>query len=517
MPLRFSRAILRAAIVVAAFASVTMLASPKHVCEGGLASPKRSGEGDALQGAQAPAAAARPSGSAAASTLDDQVDLSLTVYNSDLALIRDVRQLALATGTSTLRFEDVAARVNPATVHFRSLTEPAALAVLEQDYEYDLLDPDKLLRKYVGREITLVRDRQEGGTTRAEEVKALLLAYNGGPVWKIGGEIVTGLRVDQYRFPELPDNLFSHPTLVWLLENAGAARQRVEASYLSGGLSWNADYVLTVGRDDTSADLAGWVTLKNESGTTYRNAKLQFIAGEVNRVTGPSAAPESLMRDRMAMAAAAPAMQQEAFSEYHLYTLQRRTSVHDNETKQIALLASPSVPVQKRFVVDGEPYFYRSPLPPGAPVRSDVKVFYRFKNDQRAGLGVPMPAGIVRVYQADSGGGVQFAGEDRIAHTPKDETLDVHTGNAFDIVCERKQTDFKRLSNTLFEMEFEITVRNHKETPVTIEVNEPIGGDWEMLSATHPWTKTGAFAARFEVPVAKGGTAVLRYRVRVKS
>jgi hypothetical protein len=348
-------------------------------------------------------------------------------------------------------------------------------------------------------------------------VKALLLAYNGGPVWKIGGEIVTGLRVDQYRFPELPDNLFSHPTLVWLLENAGAARHRVEASYLSGGLSWNADYVLTVGRDDVSADLAGWVTLKNESGTSYKNAKLQFIAGEVNRVTDGRVAPDSLMEMKMARAAGAPAMQQEAFSEYHLYTLQRRTSVHDNETKQIALLASPSVPVAKRFVVDGEPFYYRSPLPPGAPVKGEVKVYYRFKNDQRAGLGVPMPAGIVRVYQADSGGGVQFAGEDRISHTPKDETLDVHTGNAFDIVCERKQVDFRRLSNTLFEMEFEITFRNHKDAAVTIEVNEPIGGDWEMLSATVPWTKTGAFAARFEVPVAKGGTTVLRYRVRVKN
>ncbi len=510
MPVRFSRFVVPAALVGAALLPVAMLASPRPLCEGGLAAPKPLCEGGVRQAAQPPAATARPAGIAPTSTLSDQVDLSLTVYNSDLALVRDVRQIALASGTSTLRFADVAARVNPATVHFRSLTEPAALAVLEQNYEYDLLDPEKLLRKYVGREITIVHDRQEGGTTRAEEVKALLLADNNGPVWKIGGDIVTGLRVDQYRFPELPDNLFSHPTLVWLLENAGAARHRVEASYLSGGLSWNADYVLTVGRDDTSADLAGWVTLKNESGTSYRNAKLQFIAGEVNRVTEGRVAPESLMRNKMAMAAGAPAMQQEAFSEYHLYTLQRRTSVLDNETKQIALLASPSVPVEKRFVVDGEPFFYRAPMPPGAPVKCDVKVFYRFRNDQRAGLGVPMPAGIVRVYQADSGGGVQFAGEDRIGHTPKDETLDVHTGNAFDVVCERKQTDFKRLSNALSETEFEITLRNHKDAAVTVEVNEPIGGDWEMLSATQPWTKTGAFAARFEVSVPKGGTTVLR-------
>jgi hypothetical protein len=495
MTFRLSRTAVLAALLSATLLPATMLARR-------AATP------------QAPAA--KPAAAPATTTLADQADLSLTIYNSNLALIRDVRQLSLATGLSTLHFADVAALINPATVHFRSLTDPAALSVLEQNYEYDLLEPDKLLRKYVGREITIVRERQEGGTTRAEEVKAQLLAYNNGPVWKIGNEIVTGIRVDQYRFPELPENLFSHPTLVWLLENGGAARHRVEASYLSGGLSWNADYVLTVGRDDKVADLAGWVTLKNQSGTSYRNATLQFIAGEVNRVADNVYAREAGMARKMDMVAAAPQMQQQAFSEYHLYTLQRRTSVNNNETKQLALLSSPAVPVEKRFVVDGQQFYYRNPQSPGAPIKSDVKVYYRFKDDERAGLGVPMPAGVVRVYQADSKGGVQFAGEDRIEHTPKDETLNIHTGNAFDMVCERKQTDFKRLSNSLYEMEFEITFRNHKDSPVAIEVNEPIGGDWEMLTATHKWTKTDAWAARFDIPVAKDGVAVLKYRIRVK-
>ncbi len=459
--------------------------------------------------------AAKPPAATAATTVRDQVDLSLTVYNSNLALIRDVRQLTLPAGTSTLRFGDVAASINPATVHFRSLTEPTALSVLEQNYEYDLLDPEKLLRKYVGRDITIVRDRQEGGTTRSEEVTAHLLAYNNGPVWKIRSEIVTGLRADEYRFPDLPENLYSHPTLVWMLENGGAARHRVEASYLTGGLAWNADYVLTIGRDDRSGDLAGWVTLKNQSGTSYNNAKLQLIAGEVNRVVAPRPLVAGMARMADEAALAPPPMEQEAFSEYHLYTLQRRTSVGENETKQISLLTSPSVPVEKRFVVDGQSFYYHAPQA-GAPVRSDVKVYYRFKNEEKSGLGMPMPAGVVRVYQADSKGGIQFAGEDRIGHTPKDETLDIHTGNAFDIVCERKQLDFTRVSATIFEMEFEITLRNHKDAPITVEVNEPIGGDWEILSSTHKFVKTGAFAARFEIPVAKDGTTVLKYRVRVK-
>ena len=453
-----------------------------------------------------PQDAAKPAATAA-TTVTDQVDISLTVYNSDLALIRDVRQLTLPLGASTLKFADVAATVNPATVHFRSLTEPSALSVLEQNYEYDLLEPEKLLRKYVGRDITIVRERQDGGTMRAEEVKARLLAYNNGPVWKIGNEIVTGLRADQFRFPELPENLYSHPTLVWMLENAGTARHRVEASYLAGGLAWNADYVLTIGRDDKSGDLAGWVTLKNQSGASYRNAKLQLIAGELNRVQKGGFAAGAARA--MEAVPAPPPMEQEAFSEYHLYTLQRRTSVNENETKQIALLESPAVPVEKRFVVEGQNFYYRSPSA-GAPIKNDVAVYYRFKNDERSGLGMPMPAGVVRVYQADSKGGIQFAGEDRIGHTPKDESLDIHTGNAFDVVCERRQIDFRRLSTSQFEMEFEITLRNHKDSPVAVEVNEPIGGDWEILSSSHKFVKSSAFAARFEIPVAKDGTAVLK-------
>lgn len=449
--------------------------------------------------------------------LSDQVDLSLAVYNSDLALVRDVRQLTLPSGSFTLRFVDVAASVNPATVHLRSLSEPSALSVLEQNYEYDLLEPDRLLRKYVGREMTLVRDRQENASTRTEEVKALLLAYNdGGPVWKIGNDIVTGMRVDQFRFPELPENLFSHPTLVWMLENGGAARHRVEASYLAGRLSWSADYVLTVGRDDRTADITGWVTLKNESGTSYKNARLQLVAGEVHRTPVEEAADRMKVQRVMAAAAAGSAFEREAFSEYHLYTLQRRTSVNDRESKQITLLTSPSVPVEKRFVVDGQEFYYRNPQSPGAPLKDAVKLYYRFRNDEKAGMGVPMPAGIVRVYQADAKGGVLFAGEDRISHTPKDETIDLYTGNAFDIACERRQTDYRKLSGSLFEMEYEITLRNHKDTPVTVEVNEPIGGDWQMLEASHKWTKTGAWAARFEVPVAKDGTSVLKYRVRAR-
>src|SRR5271155_4292763 len=260
---------------------------------------------------------------ALSTTEKDRVDLAVTVYNSNLALVRDVRQIHLESGVFPLKFEDVAASINPATVHFRSLTDPAKLSVIEQNYEYDLLDPQKLLQKYVGREVTLVRAEKDAGSTRWVETKALLLSDNNGPVWKIGDEIVTGMSADSYRFPDLPGNLYSRPTLVWTLENRGADSQRVEASYLTGNMNWNADYVLTVGRDEKTADLDGWVTLVNDSGAAYTNAKLQLVAGQVHRTVQDLPMNGRAMAQSVEVdaAAGAPAFQQESFSEYHLYTL----------------------------------------------------------------------------------------------------------------------------------------------------------------------------------------------------
>jgi hypothetical protein len=448
-------------------------------------------------------------------SLNDQTDLAVTVYNSNIALIRDVRQLQLPTGAFRLKFMDIAATVNPATVHFRSITEPQKLDVLEQNYEYDLLEPNKLLNKYVGKEVTLVRSYMDNGTTKHEEIKATLLANNNGPVWKIGNDIVTGVYGESYRFPEVPANLYDRPTLLMSLENSGSRKQSIETSYLANSLSWNADYVLTVGRDDKAADLDGWVTLINNSGAAFHNARLQLVAGDLNRV---NAREQFRVADAIAALPAAKAASgfvQETFSEYHLYSLGRRTSVEDKETKQISLLEGSGVPVEKLFVLNGQNFYYRNAQNPGSPLKDAVMVFYKFKNDEKAGLGIPLPAGNLRVYQKDSKGGVLFIGEDHIDHTPKDEFVTVKIGNAFDVVAERKQTDFKKIADRVYEMEFEITLRNHKDTPVNVQVNEPIGGDWEMLSSSFPAKKTAAFAAQFNVPVQPNAEAVLKYRVRV--
>ncbi|HEX9233922.1 MAG TPA: DUF4139 domain-containing protein [Candidatus Acidoferrum sp.] len=459
--------------------------------------------------------ASRETAGGPSTTLNDQTDLSVTVYNSNIALVRDVRNLSLPSGVFRLKLMDIAATINPATVHFRSLNEPDKLGVLEQNYEYDLLEPAKLLHKYVGKEVTLVRSYMDNGTTKREEIKATLLADNNGPVWKIGNDIVTGGYAESYRFPEVPANLFDRPTLLMSLENSGSRKQQIEASYLAGNLSWNSDYVLTVGREDKAADLDGWVTLINNSGTAFRNARLQLVAGDLNRI---QPAPASMQARDMVMAKAARAEQfaQENFSEYHLYTLGRKTSVEDKETKQISLLEGSGVPVEKRFVINGQNFYYHNQQNPGTPIKDNVMVFYKFKNEEKSGLGMPMPAGNVRVYQKDSKGNILFVGEDRIDHTPKDEALNIHIGNAFDVISERKQTDYKRIDTHLWEMEFEITLRNHKDSPISVEVNEPIGGDWEMLTSSYKYTKTAAWAAQFNVPVAANGTSLLKYRIRAR-
>jgi hypothetical protein len=221
------------------------------------------------------------------------------------------------------------------------------------------------------------------------------------------------------------------------------------------------------------------------------------------------------MAPSAARVAAEQNMAEESFSDYHLYTMNRKTTINNSQTKQVSLLTGTDVPVIKRYVVEGQSYYYQNVMHPGSPLKDLVQVYYQFRNEAKAGLGLPMPAGVLRVYQQDSKGGVQFVGEDRIMHTPKDETLNVKIGNAFDVVCERKQTDFEKIASNVYEFEYEITLRNHKTTAIQVEVNEPVGGTWRMISSSHQWTKTAAWAAQFKVPVNPDQAAVLKYRVRV--
>jgi hypothetical protein len=409
--------------------------------------------------------------------------------------------------------------IRPETVHLRSLTVSNSLSILEQNYQYDLLNPGKLLDKYVGREITLVLRRYQNNTEILEPVKAVLLSNNQGQVWKLNNQIVINpTNIAEIRFPDVPKNLVATPTLVWDVENDRTGQQTVEASYLTNGMNWKADYVLVVNSNDTRGDLQGWVTLTNQSGIGFENAQLQLVAGDVNRVKDESSIGGRMAMDEIAAKSAEvrQQFQEQGFFEYHLYTLQRPTSIREQETKQVSLLESSGFDVSKEYVLNGQTYYYRSYNNPGAAIKEKVGVYMQFRNSERNKLGMPLPAGTVRLYKQDSSGQQQFIGEDRIDHTPKDEDVRVKVGDAFDIIAERKQTDYKVISSTVYEYAYEIKIRNHKQGPVTVIVNEPIGGDWEMLSSSYKAEKTAAFAAQFKVPVEKDGEAKLTYRVRVK-
>jgi len=446
----------------------------------------------------------------------DRQSVNITVYNSNLGLVRETRRLTLPSGRIALRFADVTAQIRPETVHLASLTAPASLRILEQNYQYDLLNPGKLLDKFVGREITLVMRHYQNNTETFEPVQATLLSNNGGQVWRINGQIVINpANITEMRFPDLPKNLVATPTLVWDLENHESAAQTIEASYLTAGMNWRADYVLVVNSDDTKGDLQGWVTLTNASGASFEDARLQLVAGDVNRVSeernyalGAAMARKSADSESQ--------FQEQGFFEYHLYTLQRPTSVRDNETKQVSLLEAAGFDVKKEFVLNGQHYYYTNYNNPGQAIKEKVGVYVQFRNSQTNKLGMPLPAGTIRLYKKDDKGNQQFIGEDRIDHTPKDEDVRVKVGDAFDIVAERKQTDYKVIARNVYEYAYEIKIRNHKESPISVVVNEPIGGDWEMLSSSFEARKTAAFAAQFNVPVAKDAEATLSYRVRVR-
>src|SRR5258708_3805675 len=447
----------------------------------------------------------------------DRQSVNITVYNSNLGLVRETRRLTLSQGQVALRFADVTAQIRPETVHLSSLTAPASLRILEQNYQYDLLNPAKLLDKFVGREITLVLRHYQNNTESFEPVQATLLSNNGGQVWRIKGQIVINpTNISEMRFPDLPKNLVATPTLVWDLENRESGPQTVEASYLTAGMNWRADYVLLVNADDTKGDLQGWVTLTNGSGATFEDARLQLVAGDVNRVSEERNYALAGAMQRKATDSVSE-FQEQGFFEYHLYTLQRPTSIRDNETKQVSLLEAAGFDVKKEFLLNGQHYYYTNYNNPRQPIKENVDVQVQFRNSQQNKLGMPLPAGTIRLYKKDDKGNQQFIGEDKIDHTPKDEDVRVKVGDAFDIVAERKQTDYKVVvSGHLYEFAYEIKIRNHKDGPIGVVVNEPIGGDWEMISSTFEVRKTAAFAAQFNVPVAKDGESPLSYRVRVR-
>jgi len=450
------------------------------------------------------------------STLADQQEVAVTIYNENLALVRDLRKLNLRQGENQVALREVSAGIRPETALLRSPGDAGGIRVIEQNFDFDLLTPEKLLEKYVGKTVQVVRVHPQTGQDSYETAE--VLAASDGVVLKIGNRIETG-NPGRLVYPDVPADLRDRPTLVLQLDSDRAGERLVELAYLTSGLSWRADYVAQLSEDDRKLDLSGWVTLTNRSGTSYRSARLQLVAGDVNQVRQARPMARDLVLEKSMVAAAAP-MQEESLFEYHLYTLDRPTTLRENQTKQVSLLSAAGVPVVREYLLQGGDYYYRGRYD-NLGEKLKVGVFLELNNREDAGLGMPLPKGIVRVYKKDSQGNDQFIGEDGIDHTPKNEKVRLKLGDAFDVTASRKQTDFQKLGGTgrynyVFESAYSIELKNAKKEAVTVKVVEPMPGDWDMVSESQTHKKETSGTASWQIKVPAEGSSALTYRVRVK-
>ncbi len=435
---------------------------------------------------------------------DDQVGMAITIYNDGTGLVKDTRDLELPGGRLDLIFMDVASSIDATSVHFVSNTDPDAITILEQNYEYDLVSTAKLYEKHIDKHVTVM-------TADERTVEGTLLAYDSGMVIQTDDGIIIVKNPVQVTFEDLPEGLITRPTLRWQLINDGSSSHECEMSYLTSGINWSANYVAVVNKDDDELDLTGWVTINNTSGTAYNDAILKLVAGEVNRVRpdygydarSSGNAPDFNLRS-------SSGFEEESFFEYHLYTLQRPATVQNNQQKQISLLEGEGIGVEKIFVFDpGYDYYSR-----GDTAEGEIEVRLQFMNSESNGLGIPIPKGILRVFKEDSSGALQFIGEDRVDHTPKDEQIEVFLGEAFDIVGERAVMDRRKINDRTWEYDVKITIRNHKEDDVEITYWDHVWGDWEVRESTHGYIQRDASTVEIMIPVDSDGETICEYTIR---
>jgi hypothetical protein len=419
----------------------------------------------------------------------------VTVYNDNLALVHEIREVELPKPRGIYSFRDVAAFIDPTSVHFRSLSNPTAVRVLEQNFEYDLVSAEKILSRYLDQRVQL-------STKQGTAVAGKLLSASGNLVLQADDQSVKILNMTEVvttDLPKLPEGLITRPTLVWNVENTGANKQRVELSYLTTGMSWHAEYVGVLDKDDRNLDLSGWVSIDNQTGAAYPEAQLLLVAGTIHRAQPP----ERFMRkayETAMMAEAAPSFEEKEFFEYHLYTLTRPSTLKDRQQKQIDLMPTARTPVQKEYTYDGS----RS--------AKKVQVTLSFKNSKENGLGLALPAGKVRLYKPEGEAQI-LVGEDLLDHTPRDEEVRLSVGDAFDVVGERTRVSFRQMGERANEEKVKIEIRNHKSEAVTVNVVEHFSGDWNIREQTVPSTKKDASTAEWKLSVPARGKAEVEYTV----
>lgn len=417
-------------------------------------------------------------------------DTEVTVYNQDLALIKEKRNVNLDAGYNDIEYVDVASRIDPTSVMFEDTRYPDTF-VAEQNYQYDLVSGSKLLDKYLDKEISVT----DGDGTR---FRGILLSHGSGIVLKTDDGVVSLTDISRIEYPDAA-GLLTKPTLVWQVYSPISGRRDVLTSYLTGGMSWKANYIVKTNAADTKADVTAWVSVDNKAGTSFNNAKLKLVAGDINRAYDRPVQFTGFMYEIGSVSKAVPeSFVEESLFEYHLYTLDRTTTLKNNEIKQISLLSADDVPVNKEFIFDGTQ-------------DSKVRVVLEMINSEEMGLGMPLPKGVVRVYKADTSGQLQFLGEDEIDHTAKDEDVRVFVGHAFDITGERKQTDYQRIGDDVYRESNEITIKNHKSESVDVIVVEHLFGDWDIITTSDSYTKKDSRTIEYRISVPADGSKTVSY------
>lgn len=431
----------------------------------------------------------------AASALAD--DVAITVYNQNLALVKEGRTLDFLKGVNQMRLTDVAASIDPTSVHFK-LRGSDKIELLEQNYQYDLVSSDKILQKYLGNTVNIVMKNGDlvSGKFLSLSSGYMVLQLEDGAVRLINSQEMLSVTA-----PKLPEGLIVTPTLEWLIASDVTGKREAEISYLTSNISWHAEYIAQLDKDDKNLRLSAWVSLDNQSGKTYKDAKLKLVAGDINRVQPPLLA-KGAMYESMAVDASGRGFEEKTFFEYHLYTLQQPTTVANNETKQVSLFAPANTAVKK---------LYRYEAMPGS---TDVNVVVTFKNSEAAGLGMPIPAGKIRITKLDSDGSEEFVGEDAINHTPRNEEVELRVGNAFDVVAETNVVDSRRISDRVREETVEVKLRNRKTDDISLNVRYRLFGDWQILESNFEYVKKNANQLEFTVPAKADTETVLKFRVR---
>lgn len=446
----------------------------------------------------------------------------ITVYNQGIGFVKDVRTVKLKAGQQNVVVEDVAQLIDASSVGFKCLNNPGSVSVLEQNYQYDLISPEAILQKSVGKRVRFLRTV---GNSR-ETLEGVLLSspssvvntgngseyqYHGLVIKADDGRIILSPE-GEIEVTEIPEGLISKPSLLWSVDSAQEQDAQMELSYLTQGMSWQANYVLTLGNNGLG-DIQGWVTLNNQSGLSFEDAKLKLLAGDVNLIKNErlfADADSSVLRYN-AKKAKPVAFSESGLFEYHLYTLDRPATVRNKESKQLSLLEGSSIPVNKIIRMDA--YGYDE----GAQTQElEANVRVKFVNNEKSHLGMPMPAGKIRLYQRDKAGSVQFLGEDQIGHTPRDEKIELGVGKAFDVKATHKRTSWTKVSKNLVRMSFEIDVRNRKQDGETVYLYEHQTGDWKITSKSQDYVKDDASTAVFEVKLKAGETKTVKYTVEVK-